>query len=97
MCRFPSRLLQQQRRLASDGIVFTQIPSGRTVMVEDNKNVSKLLNDVRDMKRDQDSMSSKLLNLKRENEALWREYANMRQKFTKQQQIIEKVSYVRLS
>lgn len=63
-------------------------------MVEDNKNVSKLLNDVKDMKRDQDSMSSKLLNLKRENEALWREYANMRQKFTKQQQIIEKVSWV---
>lgn len=65
-------------------------------MVEDNKNVSKLLNDVKDMKRDQDSMSSKLLNLKRENEALWREYASMRQKFTKQQQIIEKVSWLHL-
>lgn len=82
---------KQQRRLASDGVVFTQIPTSRSVMVEDNKNVSKLLNDVKDMKRDQDSMSSKLLNLKRENEALWREYANMRQKFTKQQQIIEKL------
>ncbi|XP_050711163.1 heat shock factor protein-like isoform X10 [Eriocheir sinensis] len=68
-----------------------KIPTSRTVMVEDNKNVTKLLNDVRDMKRDQDSMSSKLLNLKRENEALWREYASMRQKFTKQQQIIEKL------
>ncbi|XP_050711159.1 heat shock factor protein-like isoform X6 [Eriocheir sinensis] len=82
---------KQQRRLASDGVIFTQIPTSRTVMVEDNKNVTKLLNDVRDMKRDQDSMSSKLLNLKRENEALWREYASMRQKFTKQQQIIEKL------
>ncbi|XP_045128628.1 heat shock factor protein-like isoform X4 [Portunus trituberculatus] len=82
---------KQQRRLASDGVVFTQIPTSRSVIVEDNKNMNKLLSDVRDMKRDQDSMNSKLHNLKRENEALWREYANMRQKFTKQQQIIEKL------
>ncbi|XP_045128627.1 heat shock factor protein-like isoform X3 [Portunus trituberculatus] len=68
-----------------------KIPTSRSVIVEDNKNMNKLLSDVRDMKRDQDSMNSKLHNLKRENEALWREYANMRQKFTKQQQIIEKL------
>lgn len=92
VCRFLLHFLQQQRRLASDGVVFTQIPTSRSVIVEDNKNMNKLLSEVRDMKRDQDSMNSKLHNLKRENEALWREYANMRQKFTKQQQIIEKVS-----
>ncbi|XP_064079055.1 heat shock factor protein 2-like isoform X5 [Macrobrachium nipponense] len=82
-------LLQQQRRLASDGMDFSQIPTSR-VGVEDNK-LGKLLNDVRDMKRDHDTMSTKLLSLKRENEALWREYASMRQKFSKQQQIIEKL------
>ncbi|XP_047476647.1 heat shock factor protein-like isoform X5 [Penaeus chinensis] len=68
-----------------------KIPTSRTVILEENKSVSKLLSDVRDMKRDQDSMSTKLLGLKRENEALWREYASMRQKFSKQQQIIEKL------
>ncbi|ROT67637.1 heat shock factor 1 [Penaeus vannamei] len=82
---------KQQRRLASDGVEFSQIPTSRTVILEENKSVSKLLSDVRDMKRDQDSMSTKLLGLKRENEALWREYASMRQKFSKQQQIIEKL------
>lgn len=81
---------KQQRRIASDGMDFSQIPMSRAVM-EDNKKVGKLLNDVRDMKRDHDTMSTKLLGLKRENEALWREYANMRQKFSKQQQIIEKL------
>ncbi|XP_064079052.1 heat shock factor protein 2-like isoform X2 [Macrobrachium nipponense] len=80
---------KQQRRLASDGMDFSQIPTSR-VGVEDNK-LGKLLNDVRDMKRDHDTMSTKLLSLKRENEALWREYASMRQKFSKQQQIIEKL------
>ncbi|XP_042871323.1 heat shock factor protein-like isoform X5 [Penaeus japonicus] len=68
-----------------------KIPTSRTMILEENKSVSKLLCDVRDMKRDQDSMSTKLLGLKRENEALWREYASMRQKFSKQQQIIEKL------
>ncbi|XP_045625700.1 heat shock factor protein isoform X3 [Procambarus clarkii] len=88
---------KQQRRLASDGVDFSQIPTSRTVIIEENKSVSKLLNDVRDMKRDQDSMSTKLLTLKRENEALWREYANMRQKFSKQQQIIEKLIHFLLA
>ncbi|XP_066963988.1 heat shock factor protein 1 isoform X6 [Macrobrachium rosenbergii] len=83
-------LLQQQRRLASDGMDLSQIPTSR-VGLEDNKKLGKLLNDVRDMKRDHDTMSTKLLSLKRENEALWREYASMRQKFSKQQQIIEKL------
>ncbi|XP_042215041.1 heat shock factor protein-like isoform X2 [Homarus americanus] len=82
---------KQQRRLASDGVDFSQIPTSRTMIIEENKSVSKLLNEVRDMKRDHESMSTKLLGLKRENEALWREYASMRQKFSKQQQIIEKL------
>ncbi|XP_068241977.1 heat shock factor protein 2 isoform X2 [Palaemon carinicauda] len=81
---------RKQRRLASDGMDLSQIPTSR-LGVEDNKKMGKLLNDVRDMKRDHDTMSTKLLSLKRENEALWREYASMRQKFSKQQQIIEKL------
>ncbi|CAL4083977.1 unnamed protein product, partial [Meganyctiphanes norvegica] len=70
-----------------------KIPTSRGVVTtpEENKNVNKLITEVRSLKSDQDAMSSKLLGLKRENEALWREYANMRQKFTKQQQIIEKL------
>ncbi|KAK8736888.1 hypothetical protein OTU49_004702, partial [Cherax quadricarinatus] len=88
---------KQQRRLASDGVDFSQIPTSRTVIIEENKSVKKLLNDVRDMKRDQDTVSAKLLTLKRENEALWREYANMRQKFSKQQQIIEKLIHFLLA
>ncbi|XP_053640420.1 heat shock factor protein isoform X3 [Cherax quadricarinatus] len=89
--------IKRKRRLASDGVDFSQIPTSRTVIIEENKSVKKLLNDVRDMKRDQDTVSAKLLTLKRENEALWREYANMRQKFSKQQQIIEKLIHFLLA
>ncbi|KAK7083261.1 stress-responsive transcription factor hsf1 [Halocaridina rubra] len=82
---------KKQRRLPSDEMDFSQIPVSRTTVAEDSTKVDKLISDVRDMKRDHDAMSTKLLSLKRENEALWREYANMRQKFSKQQQIIEKL------
>ncbi|XP_076044080.1 heat shock factor isoform X2 [Oratosquilla oratoria] len=83
---------KQQRRLPGESADFLQMPSGRVVTTsEENKVVTKLLTDVQEMKRDQETVSSKFLALKRENEALWREYASMRQKFSKQQQIIEKL------
>ncbi|KAK3877633.1 hypothetical protein Pcinc_017667 [Petrolisthes cinctipes] len=68
-----------------------KIPASRTVVVEEGKTVNKLLGDLRDLKHNHDAMNTKFINLKRENEALWREYASMRQKFSKQQQIIEKL------
>ena len=54
--------------------------------------VQRVLNDVRTMKGKQDSVNSKLEAVKRENELLWLEIANLRQKHMKQQQIVNKVS-----
>ena len=48
--------------------------------------------DVRQMKGRQETMDSKLVTMKRENEALWRELSTLRQKHVKQQQIVSKVS-----
>lgn len=43
------------------------------------------------MKGRQESMDNKLVTMKRENEALWRELASLRQKHAKQTQIVSKV------
>ena len=51
--------------------------------------------DVKDLKHTQDSMSEQLDIMKRENSALWREIASLRQKHTQQQLIINKVSECR--
>jgi len=50
--------------------------------------------DVKQMKGRQESMDDKLGTIKRENEALWRELAALRQKHAKQQQIVSKVMAV---
>lgn len=47
--------------------------------------------DMKGIKGKQDSIDSFLVNLRRENEALWREVALLRQKHQKQQQIVEKL------
>lgn len=52
--------------------------------------------DVRQMKGRQESMDTKLITMKRENEALWRELASLRQKHAKQTQIVSKVNYKNL-
>jgi len=44
------------------------------------------------MKGRQENMDSKLVTMKRENEALWRELASLRQKHAKQTQIVSKVN-----
>nr|XP_060632010.1 heat shock factor protein 1 isoform X2 [Anolis sagrei ordinatus] len=54
-------------------------------------NVSKLLTDVQVMKGKQESMDSKLIAMKHENEALWREVASLRQKHTQQQKVVNKL------
>ncbi|KAK2155755.1 hypothetical protein LSH36_232g02019 [Paralvinella palmiformis] len=53
--------------------------------------VNKVLMDVHHLKGKQESINSKFDTLKRENEALWREVASLRQKHLKQQQIVNKL------
>lgn len=53
--------------------------------------VKSILLDVKGIKGKQESIDSFLVNLRRENEALWREVALLRQKHQKQQQIVEKL------
>jgi len=51
----------------------------------------QVLIDVRQMKGKQETMDNKLLQMKRENDALWRELSVLRQKHVKQQQIVSKL------
>lgn len=51
----------------------------------------QILADVRSMKGKQENVDSRLNTMKRENEALWREVASLRQKHMKQQQIVNKL------
>nr|XP_056710296.1 heat shock factor protein 1 [Euleptes europaea] len=53
--------------------------------------VTKLLTDVQLMKGKQESMDSKLVAMKHENEALWREVASLRQKHAQQQKVVNKL------
>uniref|UniRef100_A0A6J0UHE2 Heat shock factor protein 1 isoform X1 n=2 Tax=Pogona vitticeps TaxID=103695 RepID=A0A6J0UHE2_9SAUR len=53
--------------------------------------VTRLLTDVQMMKGKQETMDSKLLAMKHENEALWREVASLRQKHTQQQKVVNKL------
>ncbi|XP_017146450.1 heat shock factor protein isoform X4 [Drosophila miranda] len=53
--------------------------------------VSKILNDVKVMQGRQDTMDSRFSAMKQENEVLWREIASLRQKHSKQQQIVNKL------
>ncbi|KAF6099486.1 heat shock transcription factor 1 [Phyllostomus discolor] len=53
--------------------------------------VTRLLTDVQLMKGKQESMDSKLLAMKHENEALWREVAGLRQKHAQQQKVVNKL------
>lgn len=53
--------------------------------------VSKLLTDVQVMKGKQESVDCRLLAMKHENEALWREVASLRQKHAQQQKVVNKL------
>ena len=53
--------------------------------------MTDILQDMESIKGKQDSVDSLLSNMQRENEALWREVAILRQKHHKQQQIVEKL------
>ncbi|KAL4629863.1 heat shock factor protein 1-like [Arapaima gigas] len=53
--------------------------------------VSKILTDVQLMRGKQESMDSKIIAMKHENEALWREVASLRQKHAQQQKVVNKL------
>ncbi|XP_041040138.1 heat shock factor protein 1 isoform X9 [Carcharodon carcharias] len=72
-----------------------KVTSMSTVKPEEIKvrsdDVSKILTDVQIMKGKQENLDSKLLTMKHENEALWREVASLRQKHTQQQKVVNKL------
>ncbi|XP_043546885.1 heat shock factor protein 1 isoform X2 [Chiloscyllium plagiosum] len=72
-----------------------KVTSISTVKPEEIKvrsdDVSKILNDVHIMKGKQENLDSKLLTMKHENEALWREVASLRQKHSQQQKVVNKL------
>ncbi|XP_046906620.1 heat shock factor protein 1 isoform X3 [Hypomesus transpacificus] len=53
--------------------------------------VSKILTDVQHMRGKQENIDSKIIAMKHENEALWREVASLRQKHTHQQKVVNKL------
>ncbi|XP_005062189.1 PREDICTED: heat shock factor protein 1, partial [Ficedula albicollis] len=53
--------------------------------------VARLLADMQAMRGKQDSLDSRLLAMKHENEALWREVASLRQKHAQQQKVVNKL------
>ncbi|XP_047200103.1 heat shock factor protein 1 [Hippoglossus stenolepis] len=53
--------------------------------------VNKILTDVQLMKGKQETIDSRIVAMKHENEALWREVASLRQKHTQQQKVVNKL------
>uniref|UniRef100_A0A672Z916 Heat shock factor protein-like n=1 Tax=Sphaeramia orbicularis TaxID=375764 RepID=A0A672Z916_9TELE len=53
--------------------------------------VSKILTDVQLMKGKQEAIDSRIIAMKHENEALWREVASLRQKHFQQQKVVSKL------
>ncbi|XP_012263412.2 heat shock factor protein-like isoform X2 [Athalia rosae] len=81
----PCLLEHIKRKIASSkGQDTTQAPVKPELM-------NKMLTEVRSMRGRQEHLDSRLGAMKRENEALWRELAMLRQKHLKQQQIVNKL------
>lgn len=59
--------------------------------------MNRMLTEVRSMRGRQEHFDSRLGAMKRENEALWRELALLRQKHHKQQQIVNKLIHFLVS
>lgn len=53
--------------------------------------MNRMLTEVRSMRGRQEQLDSKLVTMKRENEALWRELAVLRQKHHTQQKVVDKL------
>ncbi|XP_030076655.1 heat shock factor protein 1 [Microcaecilia unicolor] len=85
--------LRSQEKLLEN--IKRKVTSVSSIKSEDVKvrqdSVSKLLTDVQVMKGKQESMDSRLMAMKHENEALWREVASLRQKHAQQQKVVNKL------
>ncbi|XP_060105223.1 heat shock factor protein 3-like [Heteronotia binoei] len=55
------------------------------------EDLHKVLSEVQEMRDQQNNMDLKLTSMKRENEALWKEVASLRQKHSQQQQLLSKI------
>uniref|UniRef100_A0A6I8RKP7 Heat shock transcription factor 1 n=1 Tax=Xenopus tropicalis TaxID=8364 RepID=A0A6I8RKP7_XENTR len=72
--------------------VNTQLSATKSEEVKGRQDsVSKLLTDVQSMKGKQETIDCRLLSMKHENEALWREVASLRQKHNQQQKVVNKL------
>lgn len=69
----------------------TAVPSVRQDEVKAADEVNRILSDVQVMKGKQETMDSRIHNMKQENAALWREVALLRQKHTQQQKVVNKL------
>uniref|UniRef100_A0A3Q3GLA8 Heat shock transcription factor 1 n=1 Tax=Labrus bergylta TaxID=56723 RepID=A0A3Q3GLA8_9LABR len=70
----------------------TTVSSVRQEEVKVSSNeVNKILTDVQVMKGRQETIDSRIIAMRHENEALWREVASLRQKHTQQQKVVNKL------
>lgn len=83
-------LLENIKRKSSNSTAVVNIKAEPSFKVNP-EDVTRVLTDVKLMKGKQESLSSKMDKMKKENEALWREVASLRQKHVKQQQIVNKL------
>lgn len=74
--------------LASSALVSTHYADTKPAR---SLEVSQLLDDVRTLQSKQTSLSDKLFHMQDENQALWREISILKQKHSKQQQIVSKL------
>ncbi|XP_077288589.1 heat shock factor [Arctopsyche grandis] len=81
-------MLQHIKRKIATSRATTTINNGEDKALLKPELVSKVITDVKQMKGRQESLDARFSVMKRENEALWREVALLRQKHNKQQQIV---------
>lgn len=66
-------------------------PEAEKTTTSKTETVTRVLNEVKNMNRRQESLDTRFSAMKQENEALWREVAILRQKHQKQQNIVNKL------
>ncbi|KAK5884185.1 hypothetical protein CesoFtcFv8_020440 [Champsocephalus esox] len=62
-----------------------------------SEDVNKILSDVQLMKGKQETIDSRIIAMRQENEALWREVASLRQKHVQQQKVVNKLIHFLVS
>ncbi|XP_039264739.1 heat shock factor protein-like isoform X2 [Styela clava] len=68
-----------------------KVPKPEESNRRNNEDVTKVLDDVKQMKGYQENITSQLSELKQENEDLWREVVNLRHKHSHQQKVVNKL------